>query len=76
MVLADVSKSSDLLVEGTAATDSDVLRDGDLDVVDVMPVPQWFEYRVGESKDEQVLDGFLAEVVIDAEDLLLREPLR
>src|SRR6202000_2559419 len=41
---------------------------GDLHASDVVAVPDGFEERVGETEEEQVLDGFLAEVVIDAEN--------
>src|SRR5207253_4111275 len=34
-------------------------------------VPDRLENGITESKDQQVLDGLLAEIVIDAEDLLL-----
>jgi len=42
-------------------------------VVDVAPVPERLEDRIGEAQDEEVLDGLLAEVVVDAEDLRLAE---
>jgi hypothetical protein len=42
-------------------------------VVDPAGVPQRFQQRVGEPRDEQVLHALLAEVVVDAEDLPLLE---
>src|SRR5207244_12179589 len=45
----------------------------DLDVVDVVPVPDRLEEGVGEAEDREVLDGSLAEVVVDAEDVRLVE---
>ena len=47
----------------------------DLDVGDVVPVPDRFEQAVGEAEREDVLRGLLAEEVVDAEDLLLVEHL-
>jgi len=44
-------------------------------VVDVLVVPQRLEDAVGETEDEEVLDRFLAEVVVDAEDRPLAEDL-
>jgi hypothetical protein len=63
-------------VQITAAADPDVLGRGDLDVIDVVAVPHRLEQGVGESQRHQVLDGLLAQVVIDAEDLVLLEDLQ
>ena len=62
-----------LLVERAAALDPDRLGDGDLHVVDVAPVPDRLEDRVGEAQGEDVLHRLLAEVVVDPEHLVLRE---
>ena len=62
-----------LLVEGAAALDAEVLGHGDLDVVHVATVPDRLEDAVGEAEDEQVADGVLAQVVVDAVDLRLVE---
>ena len=59
-----------LLVERAAALDADRLGDGDLDVVDELAVPDRLEDAVGEPQHQQVLHRLLAEVVVDAEDLL------
>jgi hypothetical protein len=42
-------------------------------VIDVTAVPNRFEDCICKAKDQQILDGFLAEVVIDTEDLIFRE---
>ena len=55
---------------------ADVLGRGDLDVVDVVAVPDRLEQPVGEAEREHVLDGLLAQVVVDAEDLVLVEDAR
>ena len=44
-------------------------------MVDVVAVPDRLEDRVGEAKDQDVLDRFLAQVVVDAVDLALVEDL-
>ena len=75
MVLDDVAEGAGLLVEGAAAFDADGLGGGDLDVVDVVAVPDGLEDAVGEAEDEDVLNGLFAEVVIDAEDLVFGEDL-
>src|SRR5207342_455692 len=47
----------------------------DLDVVDVVAVPDRFEQTVGEAERQDVLRRLLAEEVVDPEDLLLLEDL-
>ena len=51
--------------------DAELFVDRDLDVVDVIAVPDRLEHAVGEAQHQDVLDGFLAEVMIDPVDLLL-----
>ena len=46
-------------------------RETNLHIVDVVPVPGRAKELVSESQNEQVLDHLLAQVVIDAENLLL-----
>ena len=75
MVLEDVPDRTRLLVVGGAALDAEGLGDRDLDVVDELSVPDRLEDAVREPQREHVLDRFLAEVVVDAEDLLLGEVL-
>ena len=75
MVLEDVAAGAGLLVERAARLDPDRLRDGDLDMVDVAPVPERLEDAVAEPEDQQVPDRLLAEVVVDPVDLRLAEDL-
>ena len=76
VVLEDVADRARLLVEGSAALDADRLRHGDLDVVYELAVPDRLEDPVRKAKGEHVLDRLLAEVVVDAKDLVLAEVLR
>lgn len=46
-----------------------------LNIINVVPVPGSTEKLVTESEDEQVLDHFLAEVVVDTENFFL-SPIR
>ena len=73
MVLQHVARSAAAIVVTTARADTELFGDGDLDVVDVTTIPKRLENRVGETQDEEILDGLLAEVVVDAEDLRLAE---
>ncbi len=76
MVLDEVAERTRTLVVAGAPLDPDVLGGGDLDVIDVVAVPDRLEQGVGEPQRHQVLDGLLAEVVIDPEDLRLVEAPR
>ena len=73
MVLDDVAEDPRLLVELPAPLDAERLGDGDLDVVDVAPVPERLEDAVAEAEHQDVLRRLLAEVVVDPEDLALAE---
>ena len=64
-----------LLVVAAAPLDAQRLGDGDLHVVDVAAVPDRLEDAVGEAEHHDVLHRLLAEVVVDAVDLLLAEDL-
>ena len=75
MVLHHVAQRAGLVVVADAILEADGLGHRDLDVIDVGGVPQRFVERVGETQRHQVLHRFLAEIVIDAEDLVLFEDL-
>ncbi len=53
--------------------DPDRLGGGDLDVIDVVAIPDRLEDAIGEAQDQHVLDGLFAEVVVDAVDLVLAQ---
>ena len=73
MVLHEVAQRAGRVVVAGARADPDVLRARDLDVVDVVPVPDRLEHHVREPERHHVLDGLLAQVVVDPEDLTLAE---
>jgi hypothetical protein len=75
VVLDDVAGRADAVVVARASADADVLGHGDLHVVDVTAVPQRLEHRVREAQRQDVLDGLLAQVMVDAEDLVGVEDL-
>ncbi len=55
--------------------DTEVLGHRDLDRLDVVPVPDRLEHRVGEPEVEDLLDPHLPEVVVDPEELRLVDVL-
>ena len=64
---------SRLVVEVRAALDRERLRHVDLDIPDVPPVPERLDHPVGEPERQDVVDRFLAQEVVDTEDLRLVE---
>jgi hypothetical protein len=70
-----VFKRAGSLVEGAAMLDSDGFGGGNLHVIDVGTIPKRLDHAVGKAEDHQILDGFLPEVVIDAENLFFGEDL-
>ena len=76
VVLHHVAQRARLFVVAGARADAFLLGHGDLHVVDVLLVEQRLEDAVGEPEHQDVLDGLLSQVVIDAVDLALVEHLR
>ncbi len=70
VILDHVPRGAGVVVISATRFDADLLRHRDLDVVDIAAIPERLVNRVCEPEVDQVLDGFLAEVVIDAEDIL------
>ncbi len=68
-----VAERADVIVERRPFVEPERLRHVDLHVIDEVAVPDGLEESVGETEGEDVLRRLLAEEVIDAEDLLLRE---
>lgn len=75
MVLDDVARRTDPVVIPRATPETDVLGHRDLHVVDIMGVPDRIEQLVRETQCQDVLDCFLAEIVVDAEHRILGEHL-
>ena len=75
VVLDHVAGGADTVVVAGPAADADVLGHRDLDVVDVVGVPDRLEHRVREAHRQDVLHRLLAEVVVDPEDRARREDL-
>ncbi len=61
------------VVEMSAALDAELLGDRDLHMLDETAAPQRLEQRIAEAQRHQILHRLLAEIVIDAVDLLLGE---
>src|ERR1700730_17450716 len=75
MILEDIARRADFLIETTAPSYAEVLRHRDLHGVNVIPVPDRVEERISKPEVEEVLHWFLAEKVVDAIDGGLGEEL-
>jgi hypothetical protein len=73
MALDHVAHGPGGIVVGGAAAHAHGFGGRDLYVIDVQPVPQRLEEQVGEAENQQVLHRLLAQIVIDAEHILIVE---
>jgi hypothetical protein len=73
MVLHHVADAADLIIELASPLHAEILGHGDLHALDIVAVPDRLQESIGEPEIKQVLDRFLAEIVVDAEDGFLIE---
>ena len=69
MVLHHVAERAGVIVVAAAMLDAHRFGDGDGHIVDVAPVPDRLEERIGKTERQDVLHRFLAEIMINPEDL-------
>ena len=70
-----VAIGADSFIEGGALAEIERLGHVDLHMVDEVAVPDRLEQAIAEAEGEDVLCRFLAEKMVDAEDLLFGEDL-
>jgi hypothetical protein len=73
MVRYHVAQGAGGVVVIAAAADGKRFGDRDLDVVDVIAIPDRLEQSVGEAQHHDVLHRLFAKIVIDAENLVFLE---
>ena len=73
MVLDHIADRAGFFIIAAAPFYAERLGDSDLHVVDVRAVPQRLKQDVGETQRHEVLHGFLAEIVIDPENVALEK---
>jgi hypothetical protein len=73
VVLHHVADRAGLVVVAAARAHAQALGHGDLHVIDIVAVPDRLEDAVAEAEDQDILHRLLAQVVVDAVDLLLAE---
>src|SRR6266404_1387428 len=73
MTLHHVAQRAGVIVVRRASAYALGLRNRYLHMIDKARGPDWLEDRVGEAEHHQILDGLLAEVMIDSKNLTLVE---
>src|SRR5579863_1861474 len=73
MVGDHVAQSTGFLIKLSASFNSYCLGHRDLDMINSIAIPDWFEKAVRKTEHHYVLDGFFSEEVVDAVDLLFIE---
>ena len=71
VVLHHVAQRAGFLVITAAVAHAEFFADGDLHVVHGFAVPQPLENGIGKAEHQNVLHRFLAEIMVNAADLLL-----
>jgi hypothetical protein len=71
VILEHVAHHARLVVILAASLHAHGFGGGDLDVVDVRGVPERREHPIGHAEGQQILDRFLAQIMVDAIDLIL-----
>jgi hypothetical protein len=70
VVWQHVAKRAGGVIEATAVANPEFFLDSDLNVIDVIAVPDRFEHAIREAQHQNVLNCFLSEVMVDPIDLL------
>ena len=70
MVRHHVAQRPGGVVIAAAAAHAERLRDRYLDMLDMVPVPDRLEQSVGEAKNQNVLYRLLAQIMVDAKNLV------
>src|SRR5215469_2791961 len=73
MVLDHVADGPSLIVEAAPALYAEVLRQRDLDALDVVAVPKRFHESVGKPESQDVVHGSLPQIVVNTEDVAFVE---
>src|SRR5579872_3129 len=73
MVRDHIAQGPGLFVERRAVFDAHRFRRCDLHIVDVVPIPHWFEERIAKPEDEDVLHCLFAKIVVNSVDSFLVE---
>ena len=71
MVLHNIANDTKLVKVSSSAFRPKWFLESNLNVIDMVPVPGSTQERVSKTQDQNILDHLLAQVVVDAEQLIL-----
>src|SRR5579859_2796678 len=75
MVLDHIADGARLFIVTTTAFNPDIFRHCDLHVIDVAAVPDWLKDTIGQSEDQDILDGLFPQIMVNTINLFLSEYL-
>ena len=75
VILEHIAQNACPIVVAAAMLDIDLFGNRDLDMIDVIAIPDRLENRIGEAEEQDVLDGLFTEIMIDTVDLIFLERL-
>ena len=75
VVLDHVAQSPRPVIIFPAILHAKCFRGTDLDRVDIITIPQWFEYAVGETEHQDVLHRLFPQIMVDTVNFLLIEDM-
>src|SRR5258708_33916392 len=75
MVLHHISQRAGALIVPSPVFDPELLTSRDLDMINITVVPQILEKSIRKSEHHNVLGRFFAQIMVDAEGVLLSEPV-
>jgi hypothetical protein len=71
MVLYHVTDRADSIIEAASSFNAECLCHGNLHTIHIMAVPDRLQERIGEAKEQQIVDRLFPEVMVDTKDLWL-----
>ena len=69
MVLHHIAHCARCVIIGPAPTNAHSLRHSDLDMIDILRVPQRFKQQISKAHGHEILDSFLAQIMVNPVDL-------
>src|SRR5215475_8418436 len=74
MILNDVADGASMVVERAATLHAEIFGHGDLHTSDEGPIPEGLQERIREPEEHHIVHRPLAQIVVDAEDMILFKP--
>ena len=69
MVLHHITEGTGLIIVATAFFNSQLFSKGNLNIINVLAVPDIFKQQISKADCKNLLNHFLAQIVVNAENL-------